>query len=55
MKDGLPPGTSLIGKPGPYDRRWAFGVDARGGPTIWGLDPLLSRDQKPPADEPAPS
>jgi hypothetical protein len=54
VKDGLPPGTTLIGKPGPYDRRYAISIDDS-GPKIWGLDPLLTREQKPPADGTAPS
>ncbi len=54
VNDGLPPGATLIGKPGPYDRRYAISVDER-GPKIWGLAPLLPREQAPSADEAAPS
>ena len=42
VTDGLPPGTRLLGKPGPYDRRWAVGHD-KYGPKVWGLDPLRER------------
>jgi hypothetical protein len=52
--ESLPPGSSLIGKPGPYDRRYALGHDHI-GPKVWGLPPLRSRDQNPPADEAGPS
>ena len=38
----LPPGWSLIGKPGPYDRRYAISHDAI-GPVINGLNPLRER------------
>jgi hypothetical protein len=54
LMDGFPPGTTLMRKPGPHDRRYAIGVDDR-GPKVWGLGPLLPRDQKPPADGAAPS
>jgi hypothetical protein len=47
--ESLPPGSSLIGKPGPYDRRYALGYDHI-GPKVWGLPPLRSRDEKPPPD-----
>ncbi len=42
VEDGLPPGTKLMGRPGPYDRRWAMGED-KYGPKVWGLDPLRER------------
>ncbi len=42
VHDGLPPGTTLMGRPGPYDRRWALGSDAL-GPKVWGLPPLRER------------
>jgi hypothetical protein len=48
--ESLPPGSSLIGKPGPYDRRYALGYDHI-GPKVWGLPPLRSRDEKPPPDD----
>jgi hypothetical protein len=50
----LPPGSSLIGKPGPYERRYALGSDHM-GPKLWGLPPLRARDEKPPVDEEGPS
>jgi hypothetical protein len=51
VADGsLPPGSTLIGKPGPYDRRYALGHDHI-GPKVWGLPPLRTRDEKPSADE----
>ena len=46
MTVGLPPGSTLIGKPGPYDRRYAIGYDHVGA-QIQGFDPVLSRDDKP--------
>jgi len=49
MTVGLPPGSTLIGKPGPYDRRWAMGSDHVGA-QIQGFDPVLSRDDKPPPE-----
>jgi hypothetical protein len=51
VTDGLPPGTKLMGNPGPYDRRWAIGYDAI-GPKVWGLSPLRER---PRADDAGPS
>jgi hypothetical protein len=47
VMDGFPPGVTLIGNPGPYDRRWAHGTDARGS-KVWGLPPLR---EKPRADD----
>jgi hypothetical protein len=38
----LPPGWTLIGKPGPYDRRYAMSHDHI-GPVIHGLPPLRER------------
>jgi hypothetical protein len=45
----LAPGLKLIGKPGPYDRRYAIGRD-HVGPVIHGLDPLRVRGDEPPKD-----
>jgi len=50
---GLAPGLHLIGKPGPYDRRYALGRDAV-GPVIHGLPPLRERGDGAPS-EPEPS
>jgi hypothetical protein len=38
----LPPGLQMIGKPGPYDRRYALGHDGV-GPVLHGLPPLYPR------------
>jgi hypothetical protein len=42
----LPAGWNLIGKPGPYDRRYAMSVDDTGGRVINGLDPLRQRPDR---------
>jgi hypothetical protein len=47
----LPPGTSLIGRPGPYDRRYVMGHDEIGHKII-GLDPLRSREDGPNSEGP---
>lgn len=39
---GVPPGMKLIGKPGPYDRRYYMGED-RMGAKIVGLGPLREK------------
>jgi hypothetical protein len=44
----LAPGLHLIGKPGPYDRRYALGRDAV-GPVLHGLPPLRQRGDGPPS------
>jgi hypothetical protein len=44
----LPPGWELIGRPGPYDRRYALSNDKH-GVVIHGLDPLRRRESKPPS------
>jgi hypothetical protein len=44
---GLPPGSQLIGRPGPHDRRYALGRDQY-GPVLHGLDPLQPRERTPP-------
>jgi hypothetical protein len=44
---GLPPGSQLIGRPGPPDRRYALGRDQY-GPVLHGLDPLQPRERTPP-------
>ena len=49
----LAPGLQIIGKPGPYDRRYAIGHD-HVGPVLHGLDPLRVRGDEPPKD-PEPS
>jgi hypothetical protein len=46
----LPPGSSLIGKPGPYANRFALGYDHI-GPKLLGLPPLRSRDETPPQED----
>jgi len=45
----LPPGLKLIGKPGPYDHRFAIGHDHI-GPVIHGLPPLRTRGDEPPKE-----
>jgi hypothetical protein len=51
----LPAGWSLIGKPGPYDRRYALSSDEMGA-VINGLDPLRQRpDRSGSGHEPDPS
>ena len=51
----LPPGWTLIGKPGPYDRRYAISHDHM-GPVINGLPPLRERpDASGAGPEPGPS
>jgi hypothetical protein len=47
----LPPGMQLIGRPGPYDRRYAMGSDALGH-VIHGLPPLRTRPPTPPQTPP---
>jgi len=42
----LPPGAELIGRPGPYDRRYALGRDQY-GVKIYGLPPLRERGEPP--------
>jgi hypothetical protein len=54
MTADLPPGTSLIGKPGPYDRRYALGTD-RVGVQLQAFPPLRSRDDKPSSEGPGSS
>jgi hypothetical protein len=39
---GVPPGRKLIGKPGPYDRRYYMGEDHMGAKIV-GLDPLREK------------
>jgi hypothetical protein len=40
---GSRPQSDIIGKPGPFDRRYALGTDAHGLPVIRGLPPLRER------------
>jgi hypothetical protein len=47
---GVAPGMSIIGKPGPHDRRYALGRDHI-GPVIHGLPPLQPRPESPSAPE----
>jgi hypothetical protein len=47
----LAPGLKLIGKPGPYDRRYAIGHD-HVGPVLHGLDPLRVRGDEGRPDGP---
>jgi hypothetical protein len=46
----LPPGSEIIGKPGPHDRRYALGRDHI-GPVIHGLPPLQPRPEPPSTPE----
>jgi hypothetical protein len=48
---GVPPGKKLIGKPGPYDRRYYMGHDFMGSKIV-GLDPLR---EKPRPERPSSS
>jgi len=43
----LPPGFQIVGKPGPYDRRYAIGRNA-GGPVIRWVPPQEERPDSPP-------
>jgi hypothetical protein len=54
MTADLPPGTNLIGKPGPYDRRYALGND-HVGVQLQSFPPLRSRDEKPSSEGPGSS
>jgi hypothetical protein len=54
VRSDLPPGTSLIGRPGPYDRRYVMGRDEIGHKII-GLDPLRSREERPKTEGPGSS
>jgi hypothetical protein len=49
--DPVPPGASIIGQPGPYNRRYALGSD-KYGPVIHGLSPLRRRPPPPPPSAP---
>ncbi|MGO8863009.1 MAG: hypothetical protein ACLQRH_19925 [Acidimicrobiales bacterium] len=50
----LAPGLQLIGKPGPYDRRYAIGHD-HVGPVLHGLPPLRERGDEGPPNGPEPA
>jgi hypothetical protein len=52
---GAPPGSSIIGKPGPYDRRYAIGRDEKGLTKLYGLPPLQTRPPRGPAGPAGPA
>jgi len=48
--ESLPPGSKLMGQPGPYANRFALGYDHI-GPKLLGLPPLRSRDETSPPED----